>query len=223
MTSCLQGIPPALRRSVSSPWPTAHERGGRATREPPPPATASPSDDREADRPGARPARLPSDTTSSLTERGRGAAALRSTWSSSAQAVSSSSTPRRGPTCSIQADHIFRGQEDVTDDLHVARRSRRTTRRRRSSPRSGSPPARCDVLAVLAGRHGIDESVGPRPGRRRDASTSAVHRLRTGTASTPNQIDSCSHVRWPSSAQLNAPPPVNTRRAGTGAVGPTAP
>lgn len=108
---------------------------------------------------------------------------------------------------SIHGGQIFRGQEDVTDDLMSLADLGYTAEAEFAEV--GLAPGEVRVLAVLAGRQGVNEAVGPvRVLGERDAVkfiASHGHRL------TPTQIDTVLARALTFFHQLSAPPPVNTR------------
>lgn len=108
---------------------------------------------------------------------------------------------------SIRSGHIFRGQEDVTDDLMSLADLGYAAEAEFAE--IGLAPGEVRVLAVLAGRHGVNETVGPvRVLGERDAlKFIASH----GNRLTPTQIDAVLTRALTFFRQLNAPPPVNAR------------
>ncbi len=106
---------------------------------------------------------------------------------------------------SIHADRIFRGQEDVTDDLMALADLGYAAEAEFADV--GLAPGEVRVVAVLAGRQGVDESVGPvRVVGEKDVVKCIA---RHGHRLTPTQIDVVLARALTFFPQLNAPPPVN--------------
>lgn len=105
----------------------------------------------------------------------------------------------------IAAGHIFRGQEDATDDLaNIADLAYSTEA---VMAEVGLPPGEVHAVAVLAGRRGIKQMIGP---------VEVVgeldvlqHIAKRGTRLTENQVDTVLRAALAHFPVLGAPPPVN--------------
>jgi hypothetical protein len=105
---------------------------------------------------------------------------------------------------SIMGDRIYRGQEDVTDELRSLADLHTTTEE--GLVEIGLAPGEVRALVVLAGRQGIDERIGPvRVVGEKDA---LRHIARHGSRLTPTQVDAVLGRALAFFPQVNAPAPL---------------
>ncbi|NMR20252.1 nuclease-related domain-containing DEAD/DEAH box helicase [Cellulomonas fimi] len=106
---------------------------------------------------------------------------------------------------SIQGDRVLRGQDDVTDDLLALADLGYAAEAEFAEV--GLAPGEVRPVVVLAGRHGINERVGPvRIVGEKDA---LRHIASHGTRLTPAQVDSVLARALSYFPQVGASPPVN--------------